>query len=228
MDQLTYVIISILCFVPAIVFHEMAHGFAAWRLGDPTAKRQGRLSVNPLNHIDPFGTIILPLLMREKSSSSSTISLRRVASLMITPMPLSVIAGSVSPICNNVSPQLDGCERGTQLVGNGGDEVVLHPVGGRELRRHVVYGVAKLADLVIIRVMVYPCRKVAVGNALGGLSDALDGVDYRANENNARHHHDRKHQQRGSDDYHRHHASCSSITLSETMNLTAPAISPFE
>ena len=34
MDQLTYVIISILCFVPAIVFHEMAHGFAAWRLGE--------------------------------------------------------------------------------------------------------------------------------------------------------------------------------------------------
>ena len=63
MDQLTYAIISILCFVPAIVFHEMAHGFAAWRLGDPTAKRQGRLSVNPLNHIDPFGTVILPGIM---------------------------------------------------------------------------------------------------------------------------------------------------------------------
>lgn len=63
MDQLTYVIISILCFVPAIVFHEMAHGFAAWRLGDPTAKRQGRLSANPLNHIDPFGTVLLPGIM---------------------------------------------------------------------------------------------------------------------------------------------------------------------
>ncbi len=63
MDQLTYVIISILCFVPAIVFHEMAHGFAAWRLGDPTAKRQGRLSANPLKHIDPFGTVLLPGIM---------------------------------------------------------------------------------------------------------------------------------------------------------------------
>lgn len=63
MDQLTYVIISILCFVPAIVFHEMAHGFAAWRLGDPTAKRQGRLSLNPANHIDPFGTVLLPGIM---------------------------------------------------------------------------------------------------------------------------------------------------------------------
>lgn len=63
MDQLTYVIISILCFVPAIVFHEMAHGFAAWRLGDPTAKRQGRLSANPINHVDPFGTVLLPGIM---------------------------------------------------------------------------------------------------------------------------------------------------------------------
>ena len=63
MNQLTYVIISILCFVPAIVFHEMAHGFAAWRLGDPTARRQGRLSLNPLNHVDPFGTVLLPGIM---------------------------------------------------------------------------------------------------------------------------------------------------------------------
>ena len=39
------------------------HGFAAYRLGDPTAKRQGRLSLNPLKHIDPFGTVILPLCM---------------------------------------------------------------------------------------------------------------------------------------------------------------------
>ncbi len=49
--------------VPAIVFHEVAHGYAALYLGDPTAKNEGRLSLNPLKHIDPFGTIILPLLM---------------------------------------------------------------------------------------------------------------------------------------------------------------------
>lgn len=61
--QLPYLICSILCFVPAIVFHEVAHGFAAYKLGDPTAKSKGRLSLNPLAHIDPFGTIILPLCM---------------------------------------------------------------------------------------------------------------------------------------------------------------------
>ena len=61
--DIPYILCSILCFVPAVVFHEVAHGFAAWRLGDPTAKRAGRLSLNPLRHIDPFGTVIMPLLL---------------------------------------------------------------------------------------------------------------------------------------------------------------------
>jgi Zn-dependent protease len=56
-------LISIICFVPAIVIHEVAHGFVANRLGDPTARSQGRLSLNPLKHVDPFGTVLLPLLL---------------------------------------------------------------------------------------------------------------------------------------------------------------------
>lgn len=47
----------------AITFHEAAHGFVAHRRGDPTAKYLGRLTLNPLAHIDPFGTILLPLLL---------------------------------------------------------------------------------------------------------------------------------------------------------------------
>jgi Zn-dependent protease len=46
----------------AMVLHEYAHGWVANRCGDSTAKLQGRLTMNPLAHIDPFGTIILPLL----------------------------------------------------------------------------------------------------------------------------------------------------------------------
>src|SRR5580765_5861140 len=49
--------------VIAIVFHEVAHGMVARRLGDPTAARKGRLTLNPIRHIDPFGTVILPLLL---------------------------------------------------------------------------------------------------------------------------------------------------------------------
>ena len=47
----------------AIVFHEVAHGWVAFRLGDPTAARMGRLTLNPLPHIDLFGTVLLPALL---------------------------------------------------------------------------------------------------------------------------------------------------------------------
>lgn len=49
--------------VIAIVSHEVAHGLVARKLGDPTAEAKGRLSLNPIRHIDPFGTIVLPLLL---------------------------------------------------------------------------------------------------------------------------------------------------------------------
>lgn len=47
----------------AIVVHEVAHGWAAKMLGDPTAQRLGRLTLNPIKHIDPFGTILVPGLL---------------------------------------------------------------------------------------------------------------------------------------------------------------------
>ena len=47
----------------AIVFHEVAHGWAARALGDPTAHERRRLSLNPLRHIDPVGTIVLPAIL---------------------------------------------------------------------------------------------------------------------------------------------------------------------
>ena len=48
----------------AIVFHEVAHGLTARALGDPTAAQMKRLSLNPLRHVDPFGTVILPGLLK--------------------------------------------------------------------------------------------------------------------------------------------------------------------
>lgn len=47
----------------AVTFHEVAHGYAALRFGDPTAKLAGRLSLNPVRHLDPFGSILLPGLL---------------------------------------------------------------------------------------------------------------------------------------------------------------------
>lgn len=55
--------IWIIPLVIAIVFHEVSHGLAARALGDPTAAEQRRLSFNPLRHVDPVGTVVLPLIL---------------------------------------------------------------------------------------------------------------------------------------------------------------------
>jgi Zn-dependent protease len=56
----------------AITMHEVAHGWAAKQLGDPTAYRLGRLSVNPIRHIDPIGTIIVPIGLALLSNGATT------------------------------------------------------------------------------------------------------------------------------------------------------------
>jgi Zn-dependent protease len=54
---------QIVAFALGITIHEFAHAWAAYKLGDPTAKNEGRLSLNPLDHIDPFWTVILPAVL---------------------------------------------------------------------------------------------------------------------------------------------------------------------
>ncbi|KKW31082.1 MAG: Peptidase M50 [Parcubacteria group bacterium GW2011_GWC2_52_8c] len=57
------IVFIVIIYFFSIVIHEVAHGAAAYMLGDPTAKNAGRLTLNPLPHIDPFGTVLLPLVM---------------------------------------------------------------------------------------------------------------------------------------------------------------------
>src|SRR5262249_29820799 len=54
--------VRLLTLLFAISFHESAHAWTALKFGDPTARDLGRISLNPIRHIDPFGTILLPLL----------------------------------------------------------------------------------------------------------------------------------------------------------------------
>ena len=63
MDQIIVKLFLYLIIVISAVFHEYAHGFAAYRLGDSTAKNEGRLTLNPLAHLDPIGTVALPLFL---------------------------------------------------------------------------------------------------------------------------------------------------------------------
>ncbi len=65
MDSAAMLIVLIL----SIVLHEIAHGYAAFKLGDPTAKLQGRLSLNPIVHIDPLMSIIVPGMLFLSGSS---------------------------------------------------------------------------------------------------------------------------------------------------------------
>ncbi|HEX9787144.1 MAG TPA: site-2 protease family protein [Candidatus Binatia bacterium] len=62
------IIIWALPVLVAVVFHEVAHGWVASRLGDPTAAKLGRLTLNPFAHVDIFGTILVPLMLIAASS----------------------------------------------------------------------------------------------------------------------------------------------------------------
>lgn len=63
-DGIFYVIVLIM----SVVVHEFAHGYSAYLLGDNTARLQGRLTLNPLKHLDPLGSVILPLLLISSGS----------------------------------------------------------------------------------------------------------------------------------------------------------------
>ncbi|WP_457599746.1 site-2 protease family protein [Hydrogenivirga sp.] len=60
--NLSEAVLSIPALMIAVILHEVAHGWVAYRMGDPTAKLAGRLTLNPIPHIDPVGTIILPAM----------------------------------------------------------------------------------------------------------------------------------------------------------------------
>ena len=61
--KLFYLLIDAAAVIVGLVLHECSHAFVAYVLGDKTARSRGRVSLNPMSHIDPFGTVILPLIM---------------------------------------------------------------------------------------------------------------------------------------------------------------------
>jgi Zn-dependent protease len=63
MDNVTILVFQLAVLIFSVMIHEISHGAVALSLGDQTAKRAGRLTFNPIKHIDPFGSIILPILL---------------------------------------------------------------------------------------------------------------------------------------------------------------------
>lgn len=67
-------LVMYLCFIPIITFHEFAHAWVAWKLGDDTAYKLGRVTLNPVSHIDMVGTVLIPGLALLLMASGSGLS----------------------------------------------------------------------------------------------------------------------------------------------------------
>jgi Zn-dependent protease len=61
-QNVVVILFEVVALVLAFSVHECAHAWAAWRLGDPTARMLGRVTLNPLKHLDPFGSVLMPLI----------------------------------------------------------------------------------------------------------------------------------------------------------------------
>lgn len=68
-DELKHAILYLIAFILCITVHEFGHAWVATRLGDPTPRSQGRVTLSPQHHIDPIGTILMPIIMALSASS---------------------------------------------------------------------------------------------------------------------------------------------------------------
>jgi Zn-dependent protease len=105
-----YDVLFFLALVPTVVLHEVSHGLVAYWCGDDTAKRAGRLSLNPLRHIDLFGTIIVPIILILTTGSAFgwakpvPVDVRRLRH----PRNQAVLVGLAGPFVNIVLALLAG------------------------------------------------------------------------------------------------------------------------
>ncbi|WP_260706291.1 site-2 protease family protein [Edaphobacter flagellatus] len=61
-QEVVLILMQVLALIMAFSVHECAHAWTAWRLGDPTARMLGRVTLNPMKHLDPFGSVLMPLV----------------------------------------------------------------------------------------------------------------------------------------------------------------------
>lgn len=96
----------------AMTIHEFAHGYVAYKLGDTTAKYQGRLTLNPLAHIDPFWTVILPLLLFISSGGQFVFGAAKPVPInywaLSNPKKDIIWIGASGPLCNLIFALLLG------------------------------------------------------------------------------------------------------------------------
>lgn len=133
-------LISFLCFIPILTFHEFAHAWTAWKCGDDTSRLQGRCSLNPIVHMDMIGTVVLPLIAVFLSASGSGLA--------------GFIIGWGKPVPVNLH-NLRHVRRDDTLVALAGPAMNV-------LLALVLVLVAKLSVLAGATAMVEPCLRVAL------------------------------------------------------------------
>jgi len=103
-DNTIQLLFFVLVIIPSAILHEWAHGLAADRLGDPTPRLAGRLTINPIPHLDPWGTLLLPFLSFFLTSGSFTFGYAKP--VPFNPLVLrarkygSAIVGAAGPAAN--------------------------------------------------------------------------------------------------------------------------------
>lgn len=185
-DWLPDVVAVVMATVIAITFHEVAHGYAARALGDPTAALMGRLSFNPLRHVDPVGTLLVPGLLL----GSQLLATGRVEMMFgwARPVPVDIryfanprvgmmwvaIAG---PAMNFALALLAGLAVHALILGDG----ILSPESLRWLYRFVSFAI--LVNLVLGLFNLFPVPPLDGGRIVVGLLPLRAAMAYARLEN---------------------------------------------
>ncbi len=153
--NLSEAILSIPALMIAVILHEVAHGWVAYKMGDPTAKLAGRLTLNPIPHIDPFGTLILP------------------AMFIILGSP--IIFGWAKPVPINPLNFRD-LRKGTFLTSIAGVAMNLSLAVGFGIAYRVLYTLSDAVDPSIANTVIYPLLIFSARSVLINLILALFNV----------------------------------------------------
>ncbi len=153
--NLSEAILSVPALMIAVILHEVAHGWVAYRMGDPTAKMAGRLTLNPLPHIDPFGTILLP------------------AMFILLGSP--IIFGWAKPVPINPLNFRD-LRRGTFFTSIAGVVTNLSLAVLFGLTYRILYGLADTADPFLTKTVIYPLLIFSAKSVLINLILALFNI----------------------------------------------------
>jgi len=145
--QLEIILLSIVILIVSVIIHELAHGYAALALGDPTAKLAGRLTLNPLKHLDPVGSVILPAI------------------LILLPSPF--VVGWAKPVPYNPY-NLTNQRWGEAIVAGAGPgiNIVIAVVFGIVLRFAIEGGAASQAFVIAMSLIVFINILLAIFNLI--------------------------------------------------------------